>query len=140
MKAPKTVDALNKFGRVRLSEHFYMRDFLFSDIAAVHGLLNAPDDPDLVVAAGSRLYVELLEPLQRVFGRVVIRSAFRSCDVNGFGNEMMRAGKSGYNCASNEANYASHIWDRKDSEWRPLARHWSLDSANPKIELNSDHR
>ncbi len=114
MKPPRTVAALNDFGRVRLSQHFYMRDFLFSDIAAVHGLLNAPDDPDLAIAAGTRLCEDLLEPLQRVFGRVAIRSAYRSCEVNGFGNEMQRAGKSGYTCASNEANYADHIWDRRD--------------------------
>lgn len=114
MKTPKTVAATNDFGRIRLSQHFYMRDFLFSDIAAVHGMLNAPNDPDLAVAAGTRLCEDLLEPLQRVFGRVAIRSAYRSCEVNGFGNEMQRAKKSGYNCASNEANYAHHIWDRRD--------------------------
>ncbi|MCL9982948.1 MAG: hypothetical protein NBV60_07315 [Erythrobacter sp.] len=115
MKPPRTVSALNDFGRVRLSQHFYMRDFLYSDIAAVHGMLNAPDDPDLAIAAGTRLCDELLEPLQRAFGRVAIRSAYRSCEVNGFGSEMQRAGKSGYTCASNEANYAAHIWDRRDT-------------------------
>jgi hypothetical protein len=39
------VKALDDFGRTRLSQHFYMRDFLFSDIAAIYGLVNAPDDP-----------------------------------------------------------------------------------------------
>lgn len=116
MKAPTTVSGLNDFGRIRLSQHFYMRDFLYSDIAAVHGMLNAPDDPDLAVAAGTRLCEDLLEPLQRVFGRIAIRSAYRSCEVNGFGNEMQRAGKSGYTCASNEANFADHIWDRRDAD------------------------
>ena len=48
-----TVERLDRFGRTRLSQHSYMRDFLFSDIAAVHGLINAPDDPDLAVAAGA---------------------------------------------------------------------------------------
>jgi hypothetical protein len=115
LKPPRTVQALNEFGRTRLSQHFYMRDFLFSDIAAVHGILNVPDNPDLAVAAGSRLCEELLEPLQRVFGRIAIRSAYRSCEVNGLGNAMQKAGKSGYTCASNEANYADHIWDRRDA-------------------------
>lgn len=115
MKPPRTVTALNDFGRIRLSQHFYMRDFLFSDIAAVHGLLNAPDDPDLAVAAGTQLCEQLLEPLQRVFGRVAIRSAYRSCEVNGLGNELQNAGKAGYNCAANEKNYAAHIWDRRDT-------------------------
>ena len=93
-----------------------MRDFLFSDIANIHGIANVPDDPDLAIAAGERLCAELLEPLQSAFGRVVIRSAYRSAEVNGMGNAMQRAGKSGYNCASNEANYAGHIWDKRDSD------------------------
>lgn len=116
MKPPRTVSALNDFGRFRLSQHFYMRDFLYSDIAAVHGLLNVPDDPDLAIAAGTRLCEDLLEPLQRAFGRIAIRSAYRSCEVNGYGNQQMNAGVKGYNCARNEANYAHHIWDRRDAE------------------------
>lgn len=113
---PRTVAALNELGRVRLSQHFYMRDFLFSDIAAVHGLLNAPDDPELAMAAGSRLCEELLEPLQRVFGRLAIRSAYRSCEVNALGSQMQSAKKKGYNYASNPSNYAHHIWDRRDAD------------------------
>ena len=50
MKPPATVAALNDFGRERLSRSFFMRDFLYSDIAAIHGLRNLPDDPDLVRA------------------------------------------------------------------------------------------
>lgn len=115
MKRPTTVAALDQFGRTRLSANFFMRDFLFSDIASIHGLANVPDDPDLAIIAGTRLCTELLEPLQAAFGRIVIRSAFRSAEVNGLGNDMQRAGKSGYNCASNESNYAGHIWDRRDA-------------------------
>lgn len=114
MRKPTTVPSLTDFGRVRLSKSFFMRDFLFSDIASVHGLNNIPDDPELAIAAGTRLCEELLEPLQDAFGRIAIRSAYRSSEVNGFGNEMQRAGKSGYSCASNESNYAGHIWDRLD--------------------------
>lgn len=110
-----TVARLDIFGRTRLSQHFYMRDFLFSDIAAVHGLINVPDDPDLAIATGTRLCEDLLEPLQRVFGRVAIRSAYRSSEVNQLGNEMQRAGKTGYNCADNAKNFAGHIWDRRDA-------------------------
>jgi hypothetical protein len=109
MRKPETVDALTKFGRERLSKNFFMRDFLFSDIASIHGLNNVPDDPDLAITAGIRLCEELLEPLHDRFGRIAIRSAYRSCEVNGLGNER------GYNCASNEANYARHIWDRRDA-------------------------
>lgn len=116
MKKPTSVASLTEFGRVRLSRTFFMRDFLFSDIASVHGFNNVPDDPDLAIAAGTRLCEELLEPLQDVFGRIAIRSAFRSSEVNGFGNAMQRKGKNSYNCAANEANYAGHIWDRLDTE------------------------
>ena len=109
MKQPKSVNGLEEFGRVRLSKSFFMRDFLFSDIAAIHGLANVPDDPELAIAAGTRLCEELLEPLQDRFGRLAIRSAYRSCEVNALGNER------GFNCARNEANYAGHIWDRRDA-------------------------
>ena len=116
MKRPTNVDALAEFGRIRLSDTFFMRDFLFSDIAALHGFSNIPDDPDLAVAAGTKLCTELLEPLQDVFGRVAIRSAYRSSEVNGFGNRMQRENKKGYNCGSNEGNHAAHIWDRRDAD------------------------
>ena len=115
MKKPSTVTSLTDFGRVRLSKTFFMRDFLFSDIASIHGFNNVPDDPELAIAAGSRLCQDLLEPLQDRFGRIAVRSAYRSPEVNGFGAEMQKAGKSGYTCASNESNYAGHIWDRRDS-------------------------
>lgn len=115
MRKPTSVQTLTEFGRVRLSRTFFMRDFLHSEIAAVHGLLNVPDDPDLAIAAGTRLCEDLLEPLQDVFGRIAVRSSFRSEAVNGYGNEAQKAGKAGYNCARNEANYAGHIWDRRDA-------------------------
>lgn len=114
MAKPKTIQALDKLGRVSLSKHFYMRDMLHSEIAQFHGLLNAPDDPDLAIAAGTRLCEELLEPIQERWGRITIRSAYRSAEVNALGNAMQKAGKSGYNCASNEANAAHHIWDLRD--------------------------
>lgn len=114
MKPLQSVSALDDFGRIRLSRTFYMRDFLYSEIANLHGIPNIPDDRELAVAAGARLCTELLEPLQDIFGRIAIRSAFRSELVNGFGNARQKEGKSGYSCASNAANYASHIWDRRD--------------------------
>lgn len=110
MRKPTSVNALTEFGRARLSKTFFMRDFLFSDIAAIHGLSNVPDNPDLAISAGEKLCQELLEPLQDTFGRIAIRSAYRSVEVNGLGNEK------GYNCASNESNYAGHIWDRRDAD------------------------
>lgn len=110
MKKPVSVSALEDFGRVRLSPNFYMRDFLYSEIGNVHGMPNIPDDPDLAIAAGTRLCTELLEPLQNTFGRLAIRSAYRSPSINKFGNQNK------LNCASNESNYAGHIWDKRDKE------------------------
>ena len=40
-----------------------MRDFLHSEIAAMTGMPNLPDDPDLAIAAGRKLCECLLEPL-----------------------------------------------------------------------------
>src|SRR5262245_53312181 len=109
MRSPRTVRAMEEFGRTRLSRSFFMRDFLYSEISNVHGIPNLPEDPDLAIAAGRRLCQELLEPLQQTFGRLAIRSAYRSCAVNAFGNAH------GYNCAANQRNYARHIWDRGDA-------------------------
>lgn len=102
-------ERLDKLGRERLSPSFFMRDFLYSEIANFYGVPNIPDDPKLAVEAGRRLCEELLEPLQERFGRISVRSAYRSCAVNALGNEK------GHNCASNERNYSAHIWDRKDA-------------------------
>ena len=110
MKKPDTMRGLENLGRVRLSKSFYMRDFLYSEVANFHGIPNIPDDPDLAIAAGCRLCEDLLEPLNATFGRIAVRSAYRSSDVNGFGN------RNNLNCATNEKNYAGHIWDRRDAD------------------------
>lgn len=110
MRRPGSVRGLEQLGRVRLSASFFMRDFLHSEIADFHGIPNIPDDPSLAIAAGRRLCEELLEPLQTQFGRLAIRSAYRSPAVNAFGNSH------NLSCARNERNYARHIWDRRDAE------------------------
>jgi hypothetical protein len=110
-----SVATLEDFGRVQLSKSFYMRDFLYSEVASFHGIPNIPDDPDLAIAVGKRLCDDLLEPLQDVFGRIAIRSAFRSVAVNGYCAEQQRLGRKGYSCGGNEGNFASHIWDRRDA-------------------------
>lgn len=102
--------ALDDFGRERLSKHYFMRDFLYSEIAATHSIANVPDDAALAIKAGRALCRNLLEPLWHIFGHVAVRSAFRSANVNGFGNchDM--------NCSSNKASYANHIWDHTDGD------------------------
>ncbi len=110
MRKPNSVEALENLGRIRLSKNFFMRDFLYSEIANFHGMQNIPDDPELAIEVGKILCDRLLEPLQNTFGRLAIRSAFRSAAVNQLGNEK------GHNCGSNESNFAAHIWDRRDAE------------------------
>lgn len=112
MKKPASVKALEDFGRTRLSDSFFMRDFLYSEIAAINAIPNIPDDPDLAIRAGTALCENLLEPLQQVFGRLSIRSSLRAAAVNQFGNDNK------LNCASNAANFAGHIWDRLDGAGR----------------------
>jgi hypothetical protein len=102
--------ALEELGRVRLSNSFFMRDFLYSEIANFYGVPNIPENPDLAIEVGKRLCEELLEPLNATFGRIAIRSAYRSPTVNALGNE------NDHNCSSNEKNYAGHIWDYLDAK------------------------
>lgn len=110
MRTPKSVESLENLGRERLSPSFFMRDFLYSEISNIYGIPNVPEDPDLALENGRRLCIELLEPLQKTFGRIAVRSAYRSLAVNALGNEK------GHNCGSNESNYAVHIWDHLDQE------------------------
>jgi hypothetical protein len=112
MRQPKSVKALEALGRIRLSENFFLRDFLYSEIAVMNGFANIPDDPDLAISAGKILCETLLEPLQARFGKISIRSAYRSPELNHFGNINK------LNCGRNETNYAGHIWDRRDAKGR----------------------
>jgi hypothetical protein len=111
MRKPQTVEALEKLGRVQLSKSFFMREFLYSEISQIAGIPNIPDDPELAIAAGKMLCKKVLEPIQNALGRISVRSAYRSCEVNAKGAE----NKNQYNCASNESNYAGHIWDVRDA-------------------------
>ena len=64
MRKPGSVESLETLGRVRLSDSFFMRDFLYSEIANFYGIPNIPDDPDLAIEVGRNLCNEILEPLQ----------------------------------------------------------------------------
>jgi len=110
MRKPGSVKSLTDLGRVQLSPSFFMRDMLYSEIANYEGMPNIPDNPDLAIAAGTKLCTELLEPLQAKFGRISIRSAYRSPSVNQFGNENKLA------CSRNEITLADHIWDYRDKD------------------------
>ena len=49
MQKARSMWSLETLGRVRLSKHFYMRDFLYSEIANFHQKQNLPDNPDLAI-------------------------------------------------------------------------------------------
>jgi hypothetical protein len=100
---------LEKIGRARLSKHYQFRQFLHSEIGEAYGIPNVPDDPDQAIQAGRQLCNQILEPLTEVFGPLVIRSGFRCSKLNDLGNKL------GLKCASNEKNYAYHIWDHRDA-------------------------
>lgn len=110
MKKINSINSLDEFGRTQLSNNYFMRDFLYSEISNYYGIPNIPDDPSLAIEAGKKLCEEILEPLKQTFGHVVIRSSYRSCAVNKYGNENK------LNCASNEKNYGHHIWDKRDKD------------------------
>jgi len=86
-----------------------LREFLYSEIAIAYNLVNMPDNLELAVKAGQQLCENLLEPIQAAWGKVHVRSGFRSKEVNQKGNSK------NHNCASNAANFGAHIWDEQDA-------------------------
>ena len=114
MRSPRSYTALEDLGRVRLSQYFFMRNFLNSEIANFYGRPNIPEHPDLAVAAGRGLAQNLLDPLVETFGPIEIRSGYRSPTLNRFGATEVRPQK----CSANDKNYAGRIWDRRDAAGR----------------------
>lgn len=108
MRQPRSMWSLETLGRVRLSQHFWMREFLYSEIGNFHQIPNIPDDPDLAIARGRAFCTSLLDPLEETFGRIFVRSGFRSSTLNRFGNENR------LNCARNDYPLECHIWDLPD--------------------------
>jgi|TARA_R110000787_G_scaffold11003_12_gene36871 hypothetical protein len=106
MRKPASMWSLETFGRTRLSKHFFMRDFLFSEISAFHGIPNIPDRPDVAIKNGRAFCTTLLDPLEETFGRIAVRSGYRSPSLNRFGNVHK------LNCAANDNPAECHIWDR----------------------------
>ena len=104
--------SLETLGRVRLSRHFFLRDFLYSEIGNFHARQNIPDNPELAIACGRAFCQALMDPLEETFGRVAVRSGYRSAALNRFGNENR------LNCARNDHPLECHIWDRGEGEAR----------------------
>ncbi|MCF6232977.1 MAG: hypothetical protein L3J36_07760 [Rhodobacteraceae bacterium] len=103
---------LENLGRVRLSKHFFMRDFLYSEIGNLHAMQNIPDHPDLAIETGRAFCQTLLDPLEETFGRLAVRSGYRSRALNQYGNENR------LNCARNDNPVECHIWDWGQGEAR----------------------
>jgi hypothetical protein len=142
---------LEQLGKVSLSKHYQMRQFLHSEISQAYGIVNMPDDPDLAIAAARGLCEHILEPLTEEFGPLIVRSGYRSPRLNAFGAKM------GLACSSNEKNRAYHCYDLLDAngfmgaaaciiipsalgdgeprfrDWRELA--WHLDETLPYNRL-----
>lgn len=108
VRRPGSMRGLENLGRVRLSANFFLRDFLYSEIANFYGIPNVPRFPDLAIETGRHLCEQLLEPLQSTFGRIAIRSGYRAAEVTAFGNQH------GFG-ASVQSNAAYHVWDITDS-------------------------
>lgn len=124
---------LEKLGRVRLSRHFFMRDFLHSEIGVAFGIPNIPEDAELAIENGRELCERILEPLVAEFGPIQIRSGYRSPTLNDFGYRHR------LKCASNDTNAAAHIWDRLDSKNRRgastcIVMPWCLDNLDPNAD------
>lgn len=112
MRRPASMWSLETLGRVRLSKYFYMRDFLYSEIGSFYEIQNIPDNPDLAIECGRAFCETLLDPLEETFGRIAVRSGYRSPRLNRFGNENK------LNCAKNDNPIECHIWDRGEGHAR----------------------
>lgn len=102
---------LEELGRARLSPNFFMREFLHSEISQIERIPNIPHHPEIAIKYGSLLCERILEPIQESFGRISIRSGYRSPEINALG----AANRNQYKCARNESNYSKHIWDYPDA-------------------------
>lgn len=108
MRKTRSMWSLETLGRVRLGKHFYMREFLYSEIGNIHCIPNIPDTPDLAIARGRAFCEALLDPMEDTFGRVAVRSGYRSAELNSYGNRHK------LNCARNDYPQECHIWDLPD--------------------------
>ncbi|MGB0797799.1 MAG: hypothetical protein ACPGRD_00585 [Planktomarina sp.] len=110
MRKPASMWSLETLGRQRLSPYFFMREFMYSEIANFHGIQNIPDNPDLALDGGRKFCETILDPLVETFGTVSIRSGYRSPGVNKFGNDNK------LNCAHNDNPMEMHIWDHHQGD------------------------
>ena len=105
-KPMPTAAEYESLARVRLSQNFILRDFLFSTECAARGLTNFPEDPEHVVMAGKALCEKVLEPVLAKWGRFAITFGYQSREGVEFKwSKAMREAKG--------RNSNPHQWDRK---------------------------
>lgn len=98
----KRIDAL---ARTRLSQHFILRDFLFSSHAAARGASNLPEDVEKVLNAGRDLCARILEPIRAEFGPFAITFGYLARNV--LEADWSRSDRRNRRTSSNP-----HQWDR----------------------------
>ena len=97
--------ALDALVKVRLSNNFILRDFLYSTECAALGLSNYPENPETVIRAGRELCERLLEPILAYFGRFAITFGYQCRQgVEAKWSEKMRQEK--------RRSSSPHQWDR----------------------------
>lgn len=108
MKKLGSMQAFEDLGCVRLSENFYMRDFLYSETSSFCEIPNIPHHSDQDIMGGINLCEELLEPRPAIFGNVTIRSTYRNPEGD---------------LGATACIVVPWAWDRhhKEGDWRKLA-------------------
>lgn len=97
--------SLDSLSRVRLSQNFILRDFLFCASSAANGLSNCPENKAAVVRAGREICEKLLEPIVAHFGRFAITYGYQS-------RESMDADLRRRSSETHPHSSSPHHWDR----------------------------
>lgn len=93
---------LDLWGRTRLSEHFIMRDFLYSARGEILGIPNYPqDDVEQVIRSGKLICEKVCEPILAEFGRFAITYGYQNRTLIEAGYKPMKKHSSD-----------PHHWDR----------------------------
>jgi uncharacterized protein YcbK (DUF882 family) len=66
----------------RLTEHFTLREMLYSYTCEKLGMVNRVDEPEIIIPRLRTLCERVLEPLRRKFGPIRINSGYRSECLN----------------------------------------------------------
>ena len=113
MRKPASMKALEELGRVRLSEHFFMREMLTARSRTSTASRISRTIPTLRSRPERGSARSCSNPCTRRSDTCRVRSAFRSVEVNTYGAERQ---DKGYSCGKTDWNRSRHVWDRRDAE------------------------